>query len=461
MIKHIEIYDLFHSKKIINIKFNKDLTILIGENGSGKTTILNILNSIINNNYEDLFKYKFKYIEIAYVTNTIIIFKFNNKLVIIDSLDYILEKAKENINEQDLENLNCCSILKDDYEFEDYDDEFIIDNLNKKSNYLYNNLYFPTYRRSEIELTDLLTDSNIDKVMFKHRINNKLNLKNTVIGMNNLDIENLTKSKCLEVTNKEHSILNSLVVEIFTTLLKVDKTKPIDIDRVDENDVNTKISEICERTEILSNTKGLEAKINTYTKNIQKAKDLKNQVDYMLGNYINNLDQTKDDMHDILANLKETMDNVEFRRNIQYSLSKIFEIINTYEEKCKNINDINLPFKQIEETLNEFMKSKQAKFLKGNLVFEKNGDKIFFDDLSAGEKQLTTMFLYIGLAVQKNGIVLIDEPELSLHMNWQRKLLSRIMENRNDIQLIVSTHSSSIAVEHRNNIVMIGEYYYD
>ena len=466
MIKKFEIYDLFNSKETININFNRDMTILIGTNGCGKTTILNIINIILNDDYESLLSYKFKYIDIEYYDKNYLIFKFNNTITYLNKYDFHLNKDKRDVSIEDLSKLNLLDIITR-YEDDDEDEFNInIDGMIEldytSSQYTYPTLYFPTYRRSEIALTDLLLDTNIERILYKSRSNSGINkFKNTVIGMNSEDIEVLTRKKWIEVNNKEHSILNSLVVEMFMSLLKVDRINSINIDKVNEYDVSRKISEICERTEILSSARSLETKINTYTKNVKKAKELKSQVDYMLGEYIKGIEQTSDDLDEIVSNLKNTMEKIEFRRNIQYSLSQIFEIIDTYEEKCKNINDIKLPFKQLEDTLSEFMFPKIAKINRGHLLFENRNQIIGFDDLSAGEKQLVTMFLYIGLSVQKNGVVLIDEPELSLHMVWQRSLLSRIMNNRKDIQLIIATHSSSIVSNHRSKIHKIGMYKYE
>lgn len=66
--------------------------------------------------------------------------------------------------------------------------------------------------------------------------------------------------------------------------------------------------------------------------------------------------------------------------------------------------------------------------------------------LSAGEKNLISLFYELIFKNNKNSLIFIDEPEASLHIDWQRILLeniSKICEKKN-IQAIVTTHSPSV-----------------
>jgi predicted ATP-dependent endonuclease of OLD family len=52
-------------------------------------------------------------------------------------------------------------------------------------------------------------------------------------------------------------------------------------------------------------------------------------------------------------------------------------------------------------------------------------------------------------ALTKAGnIVLIDEPEISLHIDWQRKLLRKMQQQLGERQIIVCTHSPEIGGDH-------------
>jgi len=82
-----------------------------------------------------------------------------------------------------------------------------------------------------------------------------------------------------------------------------------------------------------------------------------------------------------------------------------------------------------------------------NVWFEnKVGDKFKIEELSTGEKTLISKFLYLFFLDYKNKVILIDEPELSLHPSWQNNAL-KIYENfakKNDCQIIIATHSPHI-----------------
>lgn len=80
------------------------------------------------------------------------------------------------------------------------------------------------------------------------------------------------------------------------------------------------------------------------------------------------------------------------------------------------------------------------------------------DTISSGEREIINFIFGLFLEEVNDGIVIIDEPELHLHPNWQKKLIQILKEetkNRN-IQIIFVTHSSSfISYNILNNIYRI------
>lgn len=87
--------------------------------------------------------------------------------------------------------------------------------------------------------------------------------------------------------------------------------------------------------------------------------------------------------------------------------------------------------------------------------------KIRYTELSSGEKQLLILFLATFLLRKKESILLLDEPEISLHATWQRKLINTLRQINPLCQLIVVTHSASLYandwLEHRKVMEMEGE----
>ena len=71
-------------------------------------------------------------------------------------------------------------------------------------------------------------------------------------------------------------------------------------------------------------------------------------------------------------------------------------------------------------------------------------------ELSSGEKQLLTLLTCLFIDGKNRNIVLIDEPELSLNMKWQNKLIDLFEEYLPSTQVIMATHSPSIADGHTN-----------
>lgn len=74
--------------------------------------------------------------------------------------------------------------------------------------------------------------------------------------------------------------------------------------------------------------------------------------------------------------------------------------------------------------------------------------------MSSGERQLLTM-LYAVTKMSTDSLVLIDEPELSLHIDWQEDLLGKMMAQMGGRQIIVCTHSPSIASDYREFMIEV------
>lgn len=75
-----------------------------------------------------------------------------------------------------------------------------------------------------------------------------------------------------------------------------------------------------------------------------------------------------------------------------------------------------------------------------------NGTALRLQNLSSGEKQILIMFYALLFHAPQGSVVVMDEPEISLHVGWQQKLGDYFIDicRVRDIQMIVSTHSPQI-----------------
>ncbi len=77
--------------------------------------------------------------------------------------------------------------------------------------------------------------------------------------------------------------------------------------------------------------------------------------------------------------------------------------------------------------------------------------------LSSGEKQLLMLFCHALLSVDAPSIIIVDEPEISLNVKWQRSLLDSLAEvgSFGTVQFVMATHSLELLTQHRTHVVRL------
>ena len=138
------------------------------------------------------------------------------------------------------------------------------------------------------------------------------------------------------------------------------------------------------------------------------------------------------------------------RRNY---LATIEEDLTMKEVTNKVINEINGIFDILELDVKLKGFSKDEKTLP---IFENSaGEEFDINDLSSGEKQLFLRTLSIKMLEPNNSIILIDEPELSLHPKWQQRIIEVYKKIGENNQIIVATHSPHILGSVSNENIFI------
>lgn len=131
-----------------------------------------------------------------------------------------------------------------------------------------------------------------------------------------------------------------------------------------------------------------------------------------------------------------------------YIATRITYISNTEEEltgkqvREKVAQEINGVFKILDLDIKFVGVSRDERSLPifANLL----GEEFDINDLSSGEKQLFIRTLAIKMLEPENSILLIDEPEISLHPKWQQKIIEVYKKIGKNNQIIVATHSPHI-----------------
>lgn len=122
-------------------------------------------------------------------------------------------------------------------------------------------------------------------------------------------------------------------------------------------------------------------------------------------------------------------------------LRRLVDNLNSTEEK---IELCMAPIDLFLETVSEFLSNgKKVSLQKGDLSIELEDGKLLTpSSLSSGEKHLLKLLLSSMQAEEST--IIVDEPELSLHIDWQRKLLPTMSILNQNCQMIVASHSPEI-----------------
>lgn len=406
-----------------DVKFNSDMTFLYGKNGCGKTTILNIVESIITGEIYKLFDYNFISIELIFGEETTkerinIEYKNENILVIFKNNKHILNLKNLKLKNMDLEAYDQVREINRIY-FEKYP---ILIDICKTFNYI----YLPLNRINH--KSRLVRIRLPRRVSYRRTVNHDENLLDNIsyiIRENYRTIEYAIS----KVNDKfRDSILKSFLIS----------KKYYDINAI----INTVITDkefIGELDNIQKTYLDILAELDIVDDNeLQESKEVFSKIiDDMRSFYIEN--KKEDGLIDLVLRYQEIM-----------KIKDIIELAKLMETEKSRLRE---PMKLFLNTMNDFVKdesdSKEIYIDNfGNVYFqiENTGEKIEITNLSSGEKQLLIFFTYLIFEVDrdKKAIFVVDEPELSLHLSWQKQFVKKIRDINPNIQLIFATHAPEI-----------------
>lgn len=127
--------------------------------------------------------------------------------------------------------------------------------------------------------------------------------------------------------------------------------------------------------------------------------------------------------------------------------SLLIKMTEELENEKQFISSINM----VLELFNNFIQRGKTLLIEDNKLTVKIRNRYHsLSELSSGERHLLTFLSLIIIDANQRDFLIIDEPELSLNIEWQRKLLPLLNQLAPDTQIIVASHSPSLAKSNSN-----------
>lgn len=453
IVSHFGIYGLYGYKNV-SIDLTDPTAIIVAENGMGKTTILSALKNVLTGNFIELQSISFHRIEISFHDGDSITI-LRSELIDNDSINLELHELSNYLKDSsnvfhiasqivslEMHEIRASNWYKDIYRNSPHSHEELTriisgakSNINNESKLIYQKiiaireklkgievLYLPTYRRVEkSNLRENYSPRNED-MLFQNRIAHPSsrvheNIKSD-IAFGLADVETKLKSISEEIERRSNIDYRSLSATMLEDLMS-GNTKPKSTHHLPEI----------------------------------------NDLSRFLGRVISRRQKEKTD--EIVTRISNLYASNEIEKNayLFYFLTRLNEVINSTKKQEamveKFVTVCNKYFKHSADTKNLTFDVENLQVI---VKDEFTNSQIKLDDLSSGEKQIISFMSYLYLDNQPK-LVLIDEPELSLSIEWQRLVIPDMIESKNVVQLLAITHSPFIfdnALNKKAKVLNIG-----
>lgn len=115
----------------------------------------------------------------------------------------------------------------------------------------------------------------------------------------------------------------------------------------------------------------------------------------------------------------------------------------TAAEEAQKLSE---PKKKFQDIMDSLFADTGKKIVRtdNEISFTQMGETLVPYQLSSGEKQILAILLTVLIEDNKPYVLFMDEPEVSLHIEWQKKLIDLILELNPNVQIILTTHSPAV-----------------
>ncbi len=164
---------------------------------------------------------------------------------------------------------------------------------------------------------------------------------------------------------------------------------------------------------------------------------------------------------EVYSQLRELVLSFKVRPGREDTYVPILEVYkNSLEERADVQKKSLLIINTYLDSVNRFFDDKKLALTKASaselpilqVRFDNGGHYSKIQALSSGERQIVTL-LYSVTHLSGQKVVLIDEPEISLHIDWQSSLIPEMVAQLHDRQIITCTHSPMIGAEYEDQMI--------
>ena len=140
------------------------------------------------------------------------------------------------------------------------------------------------------------------------------------------------------------------------------------------------------------------------------------------------------------------------RRYLDYQVNignKMIELLSGDEQQRSLAPALSVPKRKFQDMIDELFSYTRKKIdrKRNDIAFYQDGELLLPYKLSSGEKQMLVILLTVLVQDNSHCVLFMDEPEASLHIEWQQKLIAMIRELNPNVQIILTTHSPAVIME--------------
>ncbi|MBQ9274891.1 MAG: AAA family ATPase [Succinivibrio sp.] len=453
-LKKVEVFGLW-GRQDIDLRLNDELSIIFSRNGSGKTTLLNLIYSVLTADLEKLFSLPLVHsVRLTFGTPEFGQVKILQALFQHHPLDDATSKASTSQGEEggtgpEEDNLIYLKLEQHKFSFIRQDAEFRSPAQERRRTAYLNALK----EELGLDVVKIVTVYRKNRFSFTGPEGYIFSMDREVSA-----VDERIKELAGEFRDYNDTLLKQIQQrwetfrqDVFRALLKAPFAKMAEADKnkdkyTDDDDITHSLRQFHKAMEAL--------KLNTENDERLTAKFEGSYEEYM-----------------------EARKNGAAGEVPGSAIFELFGKINALYEAAEQDNFAILrPAKRFFESLEHFLTrehfAKTVGLDRGDLKFyclEKDpsggmfvsGQALGFEQLSSGEKQLLIMFLEAILRHGSSQIFIIDEPEISLDLEWQHDLIEHIRLLNPNAQLIIATHAPELVNAHRNKLISLEKSFKD